>query len=96
MTRRGRGNGDYRGQGLSDSGREAEEYDHALQDRGEPPAERGDRALRVAQAGDEEPLAIAAAPSAVSAVSAPPPPVVPEKSLEEIEELHLRDSFWTV
>jgi stage V sporulation protein G len=66
------------------------EYDHALQDRGEPPAERGERALRVAQAGDEEPMAIAAAPSS------PPPPVVPEKSLEEIEEMHLRDSFWTV
>jgi stage V sporulation protein G len=63
------------------------EYDHALQDRGEPPAERGERALRVAQAGDEEPMAIAAAP---------PPPVVPEKSLEEVEEMHLRDSFWTV
>ena len=66
------------------------EYDHALQDRGEPPAERGERALRVAGTGDEEPMAIAAAPSS------PPPPVVPEKSLEEIEEMHLRDSFWTV
>ena len=65
------------------------EYDHALQDRGEPPAERGERALRVAQASDEEqPMGIAA--------SAPPPPPVPEKSLEEIEEMHLRDSFWTV
>jgi stage V sporulation protein G len=63
------------------------EYDHALQDRGEPPAERGERALRVSQAGGEEPLGIAA-----SAVSAP----VAEKSLEEIEEMHLRDSFWTV
>lgn len=63
------------------------EYDHALQDRGEPPAERGERALRVAPAGGEEPMSIAASP-----VSAP----VPEKSLEEIEEMHLRDSFWTV
>jgi stage V sporulation protein G len=63
------------------------EYDHALQDRGEPPAERGERALRVSQTGVEEPMDIAAA-----AVSAP----VPEKSLEEIEEMHLRDSFWTV
>ena len=63
------------------------EYDHALQDRGEPPAERGERALRVPQTGGEEPMGIAA-----SAPSAP----VPEKSLEEIEEMHLRDSFWTV
>lgn len=63
------------------------EYDHALQDRGEPPAERGERALRVAQTDGEEPMSIAA-----SAAAAP----VPEKSLEEIEEMHLRDSFWTV
>jgi stage V sporulation protein G len=69
------------------------EYDHALQDRGEPPAERGERALRVSGAGDEEPMGLAAASSVASA--APPPPV-PEKSLEEIEEMHLRDSFWTV
>ncbi len=65
------------------------EYDSALQDRGEPPAERGERSLRVSAAG-EEPMGIAAAASTVSA------PVVPEKSLEEIEEMHLRDSFWTV
>jgi stage V sporulation protein G len=65
------------------------EYDHALQDRGEPPAERGERALRVSQPGDGESMGIAAAPAAVSAP-------VPEKSLEEIEEMHLRDSFWTV
>ncbi len=69
------------------------EYDHALQDRGEPPAERGERALRVSAAVDEEPMGIAAASSTASM---PPPPVVPEKSLEEIEEMHLRDSFWTV
>ena len=63
------------------------EYDRALQDRGEPPAERGERAQRISPSGDEEPLGIAAAP---------PIPVAPEKSLEEIEEMHLRDSFWTV
>ncbi len=66
------------------------EYDHALQDRGEPPAERGERAQRISHTGDEVPMGIAAAASAASA------PVVPEKSLEEIEEMHLRDSFWTV
>lgn len=62
------------------------EYDRALQDRGEPPAERGERAQRISQVGDEEPMGIAASPSAP----------VAEKSLEEIEEMHLRDSFWTV
>ena len=65
------------------------EYDSALQGRGEPPAERGERSLRVSTAGEAEPMGIAAAASAVSAP-------VPEKSLEEIEEMHLRDSFWTV
>lgn len=59
------------------------EYDQALQERGEPPAERGERSLRTSLTGDEE---AAAAPLAA----------VPEKSLEEIEEMHLRDSFWTV
>ena len=66
------------------------EYDHALQDRGEPPADRGERSQRLPAVGNEEPMGIAAA------ASAPPPPPVPEKSLEEIEEMHLRDSFWTV
>jgi len=58
------------------------EYDHALEERGEAPADRGERALRAPAANDaEEPRALAAAP---------------EKSLEEVEEIHLRDSFWTV
>lgn len=65
------------------------EYDRALEERGEPPAERGERALRGATGHDEEPMGMAAASSAPSAP-------VPEKSLEEIEEMHLRDSFWTV
>ena len=56
-----------------------EEYDRVLQERGDPPAERGERTLR----GDE-PIVLAAAPPA------------PEKTLEEIEEMHLRDSFWSV
>ncbi len=65
------------------------EYDHALQERGEAPADRGERAQRAPAAplGDdtgEQPHALAA--------SAP----APEKSLEEVEEMHLRDSFWTV
>jgi stage V sporulation protein G len=63
------------------------EYDHALQERGEAPADRGERAQRAPAAPlgdtvDEPPLPLAAA--------------APEKSLEEVEEMHLRDSFWTV
>ncbi len=71
------------------------EYDRALQERGEAPADRGERAQRApvspmpsmpgapaeADRAEEAPHAIAAAP---------------DKSLEEVEELHLRDSFWTV
>lgn len=57
------------------------EYDRVLGDRGEAPADRGVRATRLtSDSSSAEPLA--AAP--------------PEKTLEEIEELHLRDSFWTV
>lgn len=62
------------------------EYDRVLQERGDPPAERGERVLR-APSASEEAHAIAAAPVA---------PVVAEKSLEEVEEMHLRDSFWSV
>ena len=64
------------------------EYDQALRERGEPPAERGERSLRVpAEAEEMQGLPLAAA----AAVVAPP-----EKSLEEVEEIHLRDSFWNV
>jgi stage V sporulation protein G len=61
------------------------EYDRALGERGEAPADRGERAALRAPAanGAEEPLPLAAA-------------AAPEKSLEEVEEIHLRDSFWTV
>ena len=59
------------------------EYDRVLKDRGEPAADRGERALRFQTPvdGEEHVPALAAGP---------------EKSLEEIEEMHLRDSFWTV
>jgi stage V sporulation protein G len=58
------------------------EYDRVLQDRGDPPANRGERALRppVSEGAGMEGHAIAAA----------------EKTLEEVEEIHLSDSFWTV
>jgi stage V sporulation protein G len=59
------------------------EYDRVLEERGEPRAERGERAQRPPSSSDGEPHSLAAAP-------------VPEKSLEEVEEIHLRDSFWTV
>jgi stage V sporulation protein G len=59
------------------------EYDHALAERGEAPADRGERAaLRAPSANDSE--------------EARPLAAAPEKSLEEVEEIHLRDSFWTV
>jgi stage V sporulation protein G len=58
------------------------EYDRVLQERGDPPANRGERALRPAPAegAGAEGHAVAAA----------------EKTLEEVEEIHLSDSFWTV
>lgn len=65
------------------------EYDRALEDRGEPPADRGERAQRAPGAGED------GMPFAAGASETPIPPA-PEKSLEEIEEMHLRDSFWTV
>ncbi len=52
--------------------------------------ERGERMPQVASlAGEGE---IRPSPS-VSLAAAPPPP---ERTLEEVEDFHLRDSFWTV
>jgi stage V sporulation protein G len=80
------------------------EYDSALRERGEPPADRGERASRahdvhetlevdhrIAAAGAEAP-----AGGAPASPVAPAPMVAPEKSMEEVEEIHLSDSFWTV
>jgi stage V sporulation protein G len=70
------------------------EYDQALRERGEPLAERGERALRVPEEAEEtHSLAASAALAAVAAIAPVPPP---EKSLEEVEEIHMRDSFWNV
>jgi stage V sporulation protein G len=56
------------------------EYDRVLQERGDPPANRGERVLRpIAEGAGVERHAVAA-----------------EKTLEEVEEIHLSDSFWTV
>ncbi len=57
------------------------EYDRVLEERGEPPADRGERGVRMPAAVEAEEHRLAAAP---------------EKSLEEVEEIHLRDSFWSV
>jgi stage V sporulation protein G len=76
------------------------EYDQALQERGEPPAERGERALRAPEEGEETHSLAAsagvaeAAVGAIAAIAPAAPP--PEKSLEEVEEIHMRDSFWNV
>jgi stage V sporulation protein G len=55
-------------------------------------AERGEEPVVSMSVGEErearEPLAAAPAPAAI----VPPG----EKSLEEVQEMHLRDSFWTV
>jgi stage V sporulation protein G len=61
------------------------EYDRVLEERGDPPANRGERALRPSVAdgapeGGTTGHAIAAA----------------DKTLEEVEEIHLSDSFWSV
>lgn len=86
------------------------EYDSALRERGEPPADRGERGLRgthdshdthesleevhgIAAAGAESG---AAAPVPSAAPAAPAAMAPPEKSMEEVEEHHLSDSFWTV
>jgi stage V sporulation protein G len=58
------------------------EYDRVLEERGEPPADRGERAVRTPPAAEVEERSLAAA--------------APERSLEEVEEIHLRDSFWSV
>ena len=58
------------------------EYDRVREERGEPPAERGERAVR------PQPLAVEAQERSLAAA--------PEKSLEEVVEMHLRDSFWNV
>jgi stage V sporulation protein G len=81
------------------------EYDSALRERGEPPADRGERGSRGAHDTHEtleEVHGIAAAGAEAPAGAAPAPPVAPaamlapEKSMEEVEEIHLSDSFWTV
>ena len=61
------------------------EYDRVLGERGDPPANRGERALRPVSEG-----ALEGAATAGHAIAAA------DKTLEEVEEIHLSDSFWSV
>jgi stage V sporulation protein G len=61
------------------------EYDRVLGERGDPPADRGERSLRPVSEGVLE--SAAAQGHAVAAA---------DKTLEEVEEIHLSDSFWSV
>jgi stage V sporulation protein G len=62
------------------------EYDRVLEERGDPPANRGERALRPAVPEGALESAAAAGHAVVAA----------DKTLEEVEEIHLSDSFWSV
>ena len=64
------------------------EYDRILAERGEQPAAGLDGG---AEAGAARTVAIGEA----GPISAGPPPGR-ERTMEEVEEIHLRDSFWTV
>lgn len=63
------------------------EYERTLAEGGAPRATPPADPLDDSRAGGEPALAMAARPAER---------VAPERSLEEIEEMHLRDSFWSV
>ena len=65
------------------------EYERILNERGERMPQAASLVAAENDGGDG-----ASAP--VTSVEITPPPVAAEKTLEEIEEMHLRDSFWTV
>ncbi len=68
------------------------EYHRVLGERGEEPAE-----APVAEGGARErPEPIVAGTAGTAGTVGPAPGPAPEKSLEEVQEMHLRDSFWTV
>jgi stage V sporulation protein G len=64
------------------------EYERVLEERPLAPM----TAVSPAAAPPERAGELAAATSQI----VPPPVAQPEKTLEEVEEMHLRDSFWTV
>lgn len=61
------------------------EYDRLLAERGETPAQRATARPIPSPGADGEEAAAQVSPVAAA-----------EKTLEEVEEMHLRDSFWTV
>jgi stage V sporulation protein G len=62
------------------------EYHRVLAERGEEPAV----SMGASSEYDERPLAAAPAVAGIAGIQPA------EKSLEEVQEMHLRDSFWTV
>jgi stage V sporulation protein G len=64
------------------------EYHRMLAERGDEPAVSLGAPVGAPEIREE--------PQPLAAVPVIPLPPVPEKSLEEIQEMHLRDSFWTV
>ena len=68
------------------------EYERILNERGE----RMPQAASMVGEGNGDGDGVSAPGSPVGITEIAPPPVAAEKTLEEIEEMHLRDSFWTV
>ena len=58
------------------------EYQRLLAERGEQPSHAADSEMRVTPIGEVGPITASAAGR--------------ERTMEEVEEIHLRDSFWTV
>jgi stage V sporulation protein G len=58
------------------------EYERLLAERGEQPSHSADSEIRVTPIGEIGPITASAAGR--------------ERTMEEVEEMHLRDSFWTV
>jgi stage V sporulation protein G len=68
------------------------EYERILNERGE----RMPQAASMVVEGNGDGDGASAPASTAGIAEIAPPPVAAEKTLEEIEEMHLRDSFWTV
>lgn len=68
------------------------EYERILNERGE----RMPQAASMGVEGNGDGDGASAPASTAGITETAPPPVAAEKTLEEIEEMHLRDSFWTV
>ncbi len=78
------------------------EYERVLRERGETPA-MGERPLAASADRNGDGAELGHAAMAASATSSAPAPeaglaaaAAADKTMEEIEEMHLRDSFWTV